>query len=55
MTRSFRGKNVRVEVHNPASAEKGVKKLVLNGETLEGNFIPAEKLVEENRAVVEMG
>jgi cellobiose phosphorylase len=55
VTRMFRGKNVRVEVHNQSGVQKGVKRLVLNGETLEGNFIPAGKLSGENRVVVEMG
>jgi hypothetical protein len=32
-----------------------VKRLVLNGETLEGNFIPAGKLAAENEVLVEMG
>ena len=42
VTRLFRGKKVHVEVHNPAGVQKGVRSLVLNGEPLEGNFIPAE-------------
>ena len=46
---------MRVEVRNPAGVQKGVRKLVLNGELLEGNFIPAAKLAAENRVVVEMG
>jgi N,N'-diacetylchitobiose phosphorylase len=54
-TRVFRGKNVRVEVQNPAGVQKGVRKLVLNGEPLEGNFIPAGSLADENRVVVEVG
>ena len=55
VTRVFRGKKVRVEVHNPAGVQQGVLKLVLNGEPLEGNFIPAAKLADQNRVVVEMG
>jgi cellobiose phosphorylase len=54
-TRIFRGKKVHVEVRNSAGVQKGVRGLALNGEPLEGNFIPAEKLLEENRAIVEMG
>ena len=55
VTRVFRGKQVRVEVQNLAGVQKGVCKLVLNGEPLEGNFIPAGKLGEQNLVVVEMG
>ena len=31
-----------------------VKKIVLNGETLEGNYVPADKLQAENDIIVEM-
>ncbi|MFZ0963498.1 MAG: glycosyl hydrolase family 65 protein [Terriglobia bacterium] len=55
LTRVFRGKKLTVEVKNPAGVQKGVNKLVLNGKPLEGNFIPAERLLAENRVEVEMG
>jgi cellobiose phosphorylase len=55
VTRVFRGKKLAIEVSNPAGVQKGVKKLVLNGKQLEGNFIPAEKLLAENHVEVEMG
>ena len=55
VTRVFRGKKVRVEVHNPAGVQQGVRKLELNGALLEGNLIPAAKLADQNRVVVEMG
>jgi cellobiose phosphorylase len=55
LTRVFRGKQVRVEVQNPAGVQKGVRQLVVNGEVLEGNFIPAEKLAAENHVAAEMG
>ena len=55
VTRVFRGKRIRVEVQNPAGVQKGVRKLELNGEQLEGNLIPAGKLAGENRVIVEMG
>jgi hypothetical protein len=44
-----------VTVKNPAGAQKGVRKLILNGTQLEGNFIPAEKMLAENLVEVEMG
>ncbi|MGO9013269.1 MAG: GH36-type glycosyl hydrolase domain-containing protein [Bryobacteraceae bacterium] len=55
VTRVFRGKKVLVEIRNPAGVQKGVRKLLLNGEPLDGNLIPAERLTEENRVVVEIG
>ena len=48
----FRGKKLTVAVRNPAGVQKGVKKLVLNGTPLEGNFIPAEQLPEENQVEI---
>jgi cellobiose phosphorylase len=55
VTRVFRGKKVAIIVKNPAGAQKGVKKLLLNGIELEGNLIPVEKLLAENQVEVEMG
>jgi cellobiose phosphorylase len=55
MTRIFRGKKLLVEVQNPFGTQKGVKKLLLNGKPLPGNFIPSEQLLAENRVQVEMG
>jgi cellobiose phosphorylase len=55
MTRVFRGKKLTIEVKNTAGAQKGVKKLILNGRQLEDNLIPAEMLLEENQVNVEMG
>jgi cellobiose phosphorylase len=55
VSRVFRGRRVRVEVRNPDGVEKGVRSLLLNGEPIEGNLVPVEKLVEENHVVVEMG
>jgi cellobiose phosphorylase len=55
VTRIFRGKKLTITVKNPDGAQKGVKKLVFDGALLEGNFIPAEKLLAENQVEVEMG
>lgn len=54
-TRRFRGKTIRIEVKNPNGVSRGVKLLVLNGETLNGNLIPADKLDEQNQVEVVMG
>jgi cellobiose phosphorylase len=55
MTRVFRGKKLSIEVKNPSGAQKGVTKLLLNGKQMEGNLIPSEELLAENRVEVEMG
>jgi N,N'-diacetylchitobiose phosphorylase len=53
--RRFRGKILRIHVDNSKGVEKGVKKLVINGEALENNFIPVSKMNQENEVAVTMG
>jgi len=40
VTREFRGATYIIDVKNPDNLEKGVKSLVVDGETIEGNVIP---------------
>lgn len=54
-TRRFRGRTIQIEVSNPDGVCHGVRSLVLNGETLEGNLLPAEKLGEHNRVEIILG
>jgi len=54
-TRRFRGKTIELAVKNPTGASKGVKSLTLNGETLSGNLIPAEKLQAVNKVEAVLG
>jgi N,N'-diacetylchitobiose phosphorylase len=54
-TRVFRGRKIHVDVRNPAGVQKGVRSLTLNGAPLQGNFIPAAMLAEENQVLAEMG
>jgi cellobiose phosphorylase len=53
--RRFRGKTVEIEVKNPNGVCRGVRTLMLNGETLTGNLIPAGKLGQTNRVEVILG
>ncbi|MCT4588127.1 MAG: glycosyl transferase [Carboxylicivirga sp.] len=39
--RQFRGAEYRIQVENPRGVNKGVAKLTLNGEKIEGNKVPA--------------
>jgi len=55
VTRVFRGKKVAIEVRNPAGVQKGVKKLILNGNQLAGNYISVGELLAENQVQVELG
>ncbi len=53
--RVFRGKRIRIEVRNPEGVCRGVRRITLNGEPIEGNLLPIERLKDRNEAVVEMG
>ncbi|MCL2054917.1 MAG: N,N'-diacetylchitobiose phosphorylase [Oscillospiraceae bacterium] len=53
--KTFRGKQLSMTFNNPRKAESGVTELILNGEKLEGNFIPADKLLDENEIIVTLG
>ena len=52
--KDFRGKHLHITVKNPDGKESGVTKVTLNGATLEGNYIEASKLADNNEIVVEM-
>jgi len=54
-TRRFRGRTVQIEVKNPDSVCRGVKSLTLNGETLDGNLLPADMLGSQNQVKVILG
>lgn len=43
VNRKFRGANYKITIKNPDNVNKGVKLLVVNGEMIEGNIIPAQK------------
>ena len=53
--KTFRGKQLSIEITNPEHVQSGVIETVLNGEKLESNFIPADKLKETNKITVVMG
>ncbi|MCM1225837.1 MAG: N,N'-diacetylchitobiose phosphorylase [Clostridium sp.] len=53
--KTFRGKRLSIEIRNPEHVESGIKEITLNGEKLEGNYIPAEKLAPENTIIAVMG
>jgi cellobiose phosphorylase len=53
--RFFRGKKVIIEVRNPRRKNRGVKKIILNGETLPDNLLPVRKLKKENKVVCQIG
>jgi len=52
--RRWRGKILKIEVKNESSVNKGIKELILNGQSMEGNLVPVEALKEENTIVAIM-
>ncbi len=54
ISKMFRGKKLNIKVLNPNGHESGYEELVLNGEVMESNYIPADKLAEVNEIVLTM-
>ncbi len=52
--RKFRGKAFSIIVKNENGIQKGVKKIIINGEELFSNLIPFEKMKENNEVLVVM-
>ncbi len=55
MTKNFRGKKLHISVSNPNHVESGVVALSLNGAPLDGDYVPAAALEDENEIVVTLG
>ncbi len=53
--RRFRGTTIDIEVKNPDGVCRGVKTLILNGETLAGTLVPAQRLQTHNEVEVVLG
>ncbi|MDE6780015.1 MAG: N,N'-diacetylchitobiose phosphorylase [Ruminococcus sp.] len=53
--KNFRGKKLNITVDNSAHIESGVKEVILNGSKLDGNYIPADILSENNDITVVLG
>lgn len=53
--KNFRGKKLNIAVDNSAHVESGVKEVILNGEKLDSNYIPADRLSDVNEITVVLG
>ena len=51
----FRGRELEIEIDNSAHVQSGVKKLLLNGQELKENYIPADLLEGHDQIRVIMG
>ncbi len=54
INRKFRGNNFNITILNKNGSQKGVKKIILNGNAIEGNLIPLNLMKQNNVVVVEM-
>jgi len=54
ISKDFRGKHLSIKVENPGHVESGCVSLTVNGELMEGNYIPADVLKDENEVVLKM-
>ena len=54
ITRIFRKKDFKIEIKNQSGAQKGVKKVIVNGMEIEGNLIPFDMMKEHNEVIVIM-
>lgn len=50
--RKYRGKIVKISVHNPRGVCRGVKKMLVNGQPLTGNLVPATIMEQEIKVEV---
>lgn len=55
ISRRFRNKLLKIKINNPAGVQKGVRKISINGKTIEDNFILFEDLKQHNEILVDMG
>ncbi|MBQ8434597.1 MAG: N,N'-diacetylchitobiose phosphorylase [Oscillospiraceae bacterium] len=55
IAKTFRGKTLNIDIKNPNHVQSGVKEITLDGEKLEGNYIPAERLADNNEITVVLG
>ncbi len=55
MTRTFRGKRVKIEVQNPSGVCKGLKSLTIDGVAVEGEVVPTEKIRHNSKIVAILG
>ena len=54
ITRRFRKKTLSITIKNEGGAQKGVQRIVLNGEEIEGNVVPFKRMKEKNDILVVM-
>ena len=54
MDKDYRGKKLHITVNNPNGCESGYKEVLLNGKSMESNYIPFNDLTESNDIIINM-
>ena len=54
MEKTFRGNKLRITVNNPDGRESGCRSLIVNGEKIDGSYIPASALRPVNEITAQM-
>lgn len=52
--KDFRGSHLHIVVKNPKHAQTGFKRLIVNGQEMKENYIPAKLLKEHTEVVLEL-
>lgn len=52
--KEFRGKRLHIVVNNPGHAQTGCKKVAVDGQEIEGGYIPAQLLKDETEIIVDI-
>ncbi|MGA9294636.1 MAG: N,N'-diacetylchitobiose phosphorylase [Ignavibacteriaceae bacterium] len=55
ISRRFREKDFNILIKNENGKQKGIAKLIINGEEIAGNLIPVKKMKEKNEVIAVMG
>jgi cellobiose phosphorylase len=55
MRRHFRGKVVRIEVRNPNGVNRGLQSLTVDGQRIDGEVIPADRIKPNSKIVAVLG
>lgn len=55
VTRKFRGKSIRIEVHNPDHVCKGVRLVKMDGAKITGNLVKVQDMQQDSHVEVWMG
>ena len=54
INKDYRGKKLHITVNNPNGAESGYKEVTLNGKIMDSDYIPFDRLTDNNEIIINM-